>query len=151
MDPLQLPSIRAWADGFPDRPSVWDVASARGGLELAVVFSKLFSPDFIVAEGFVVLAERLDSESFATWVASARSSEEPVVWDNVALYDLFLNETETFDDTVWMDLARVLRMCWQTTLDRRFAEHQALVALTQNDIDYGPTLSIYQLPVSVMP
>jgi hypothetical protein len=146
MDPLLLPSIHAWAKGFPKPVSAWDVVNARGGLEMAVVFSKLFWPDFVEIGGFVVLAERLDADEFDRWLSATAPFRDPVAWDNVSVYDLFLNESESFDESTWRHLAEVLRGCWQASIDRRFPEHMAMVSLSVGEHDYGPTLSIFQLP-----
>ncbi len=145
VDPLGLPSIRAWAEGFSKPLSVLEVVSMRGGLEMALVFSKLFLPDFRIVEGVVVLDEMFTShENLVRWREKTLVSGGRGAWDNVHVYDLFLNETDRYSDDVWLSLAEVLQRSWQAHLDMLFPDSHVTVELTFTDQDYGPTLSIDQ-------
>jgi hypothetical protein len=147
MDPLKLPSIRSWAADFSTEMTPWDVANFKGGLELAVVFTTLFFPEFRDVSGYLVLKEgHFTDDGFSGWLLENENPAEPVAWDSVHVYDLFSNEDIQHDNEVWLFLAKTLQSSWQSVLDAEYPERTVKVVLSDTDQDYGPTLSIEQLP-----
>lgn len=122
----------------------------RGDFQLAADFSKLFWPDFVEVDGYVLLAEQFEEADVAQWrqqFGDDRKAVESMV-NHVHLYDLFNNTGNTHKTALADYLGRVLVICWRRALAEAFPDKRFTVEYATDPDDYGPTISFFSVCVT---
>lgn len=134
------------AEGIADP---WLPINQRADAELALSFARFFWPQFVERRGCVVLAHRADDDQIALWLEKTHGDVQQVeaVLNHVHLYDELRDEDS--DDSVLMELGRIMKDCWTAALAKQFPGHAFAVELASAETDYGPTL--YMRSVSRTP
>jgi hypothetical protein len=144
--PLSLPRIAGWRSSLTGAGSLglWDYLGQEGGATLAVGFAGLFWPSFVEVRGCVLLSERYDAATFEEWWAKLDGDVRGIeaVVNHVHLWDLFDPEAERVPDEALVDLAEVLARCWRAALADRYPGRSFDVAVTADEAEYGPTITI---------
>ena len=147
LDPSLLPDYQSWQRAQSGEFTLWNYIDVRTDLQVAAAFGKLFWPDFIEHDGYVLLAEQFDPASVAQWrqeLGDDRAAVERMV-NHVHVYDLFNNNPADTDKTALAAyLGQVLAQCWHHALHAAFPDKRFTVEYTSEPDDYGPTISFAQ-------
>jgi hypothetical protein len=136
-------SLRS-ADGSPAPPlSAWEFLNFKSGLQVAIAYSSLFWPEFIVHDGLVFLSHKFSIDSFDRAIANGLSaSASQASLNHVHVWDLFTFCDEQFSQPFANYLAQVLQASWAAKLASDFPMLGVTVALV--DGGYGPELIVRQ-------
>jgi hypothetical protein len=151
--PSMLPRFDLWRQDFGGAPTLWDYASQKGGMTLAIAFASLFWPKLIEVDGCVLLAERYDPETFRQWrdkLGDKREAIERTV-NHIHLWDLFDPESDEVPDEQVRVLATTIAHTWRCALNQQFPGRNGDVALAWDEPDYGPTLTLFTRSLDSMP
>ena len=152
-DPSLLTRFQAWKAGVHTRTGepardvrLWTCLYSEASADLVVAFFKLFWPDVIEVEGYVLLTEHYDQAKLANWLEWQRRTggerwKLEATLNEVHLYHVFLADAAL---PVLEYLATVLARCWRTALREAFPERRFIVFYASEPEDYGPTLTIWQ-------
>lgn len=126
--------------------SLSEYIQQRGNFQLAVAFSKLFDPDFVEVDDLVLLAERCDPDSLATWRETLKNNRQQIeaMVNHVHVYDLFADDTD-LPDEVYAYLGATIAKFWRFALAERFPQRRFKVVCSDEPTDYGPTITFYQI------
>lgn len=139
MDPQELPQVREWMAGGRFDPRGFLLATIT--VAEASVFLDLAWPEFVEYRGCVFLRWAFDPANADTWfdeLGDAHAVEGVV--NHLHLWDVFsLSVEEEYAATV--ALAERMRQTWTAALANAFPAREFDVILTNEQDDYGPTLS----------
>jgi hypothetical protein len=131
--------------------NVLDFVSAFGNPLDALVYSKLFWPEFLEFEGMIFLKDCVESEEDRARIRSALSKfptrrEVEQSFNQFLIPDIFFSAglgTTTNEENVY--LAQRIAEMWTARLARLFPNKQCVVELELPDqINGGPTIFVYQ-------
>lgn len=151
-DPIleRLPVYQRWRSSRHGiKSSPWTFLSETGDFQRAVLWSKLFWPEFVEQDGGVFLAENFTPETYEQWRKELAGDMREIerAMNHVHVYDLFLNSPDNdVDAAVYEYLARVLAQCWTAALKAAFPDRSFDVRSRSADEDYGPTLTFCRDP-----
>lgn len=156
---LKASSLRyyqAWKEEWL-RPNLtlWDYLGARGTVELAAVFSKLFWPEFVEVERCILLAEQYDPEHFDHWRTHLRGDREAIerIINHVHIWDLFPGGSPGDGNALHVAeyVAGVLLKSWECALKDTFPDRTFDFYYATEPDDYGPTIAFFQTSKSGSP
>jgi len=141
-----VPELRRWADGAAGT-SLWDYLGEGGTFGHALAVLALCSPVLVEARGCVLLAERFDEASFATWwdESDGRVPEIERVINHVHLWDVF-RDVDDVPEAELERFAQELAEVWRAVLARRLPGRTFVVDVSGGPDEYGPTLTFFQAP-----
>jgi hypothetical protein len=144
-DEVKLPRFEEWRRGFDGRVSLWDYASRKGGVTLALAFASLFWPQLIEVEDCILLKERYDPDAFRQWRAQLGDQREAIerAVNHVHLWDLFDAASEDVPDEGLDCLAAAMAGTWAAAVAEQFPGRLGEVVVTQDGEDYGPTITLF--------
>lgn len=125
-------------------PAGW--LAGMGSFNLAVAFSSLFHPEFIVHNDCVFIApyteqDKKNQSSFMSCSDYDRSKTEVTI-NHLHLMDLFPNDVETPTREQILYLGNVLKDMWQLKLNRDFPDRNLVVSFPE---DYAEDLYEYEI------
>lgn len=132
----------SWIPNF----SMWSYLNLRADFDLAAAFTKLFWPDFVEADGCILLKEHYDAENFRYWLAryngDGRATEAMI--NHLHIRDLFLNSPTDveYPEQLHEYLVNALMFGWKQALATRFPNKQFVFTIRHN---YGPEISFQQV------
>ncbi len=144
-DASSLPRFDEWRRDVAGSVGMWDYATQKGGITLAIAFGSLFWPRLIEVEDCVLLVERYDPDVFQQWrdrLGNEREAIERVI-NHVHLWDLFDPDSEGVPARELDSLAAVLGRTWRAALDAQFPDRIGEVHVAREGEDYGPTLTLF--------
>jgi hypothetical protein len=135
----------SWIPNF----SPWSYLNLRADYDLAAAFSKLFWPDFIEVEDYVLLAENYEQTNFEDWKKRFNGGRHDIeaMINHVHIRDLFLNSPKhvEYPGKLHKYLADVLAICWKHALQEAFPERTFTVSVFDDPVhSYGPEITFYQ-------
>lgn len=144
-DPLDAAEVREWSAGFAHPPGLLETVAHWVGFAPMMVTWRLFWPDFVSVDGCVLLPWEYSPETLAGWhdrfPGDCRSIENAV--NHLHLWDVFdASETPLERLTV---LGEALQLSWSSALSSQFPDRTFAVSFTNEELDYGPTVSIRSL------
>jgi hypothetical protein len=104
-------------------------------------FARFVSPEFVEVRGCVLLKERYDERNLEAWwtqLNGDRAAIEEVV-NHVHLWDVV---EEQVPDEALDEVAEALVRNWRRALAEQFPDRSFRVVLSNDENDYGPTLSV---------
>ena len=133
-----IPEMAAWNGGAGIDVSSW--LSCSGSLELAIAFSTLFWPRFVVFDG-CVLFEKFSIGSFNGFMGQTKANRASVesVMNHHHLMDLFSHAAGAAVAEPSCEqlefLGSVLREAWETKLSRDFPDREFTVSFDRGSPD----------------
>jgi len=94
--------------------------------------------------GCVLLKERYDERNFEAWwteLNGDRAAIEEVV-NHLHLWDVFDAREEQVPEEALNSIGEVLVRTWRCALSEQFPDRSFRVELSNDESDYGPTLSV---------
>jgi hypothetical protein len=133
-DDVKLPRFEDWRQGFGGGVGLWDYASRKGGVTLAIAFARLFWPELIEVEDCVLLKERYDPTAFEQWRAQLGDQHEAIerTVNHVHLWDLFDPASEGVPEEGLDSLAAIIAETWRCALARQFPGRSGAVLLERD-------------------
>ena len=124
-------------NGFKIGPDGW--LAGMGTFDLAVAFTSLFWPEFVVHDNSVFIGPFTDqrAKNYLSWQASASSDkrETEKVMNHQHLLDLFANQDPKPTREQILYLGRTLKDMWQLKLNRDFPERVMVVFFCEDVSD----------------
>lgn len=110
-----------------------------------LISSKIFFPDFIEVNDCIFLSDRYVESNFDSWMEKLKnkSSVESII-NHVNIYDLFSGSDHNVSDSIFIQIANVLKISWELSLSRGFLDKSFIVKTSFSEMEYGPTLTFYQ-------
>jgi hypothetical protein len=131
--------------------NVEDFVSAFGSPLLALTYSYLFWPDFVVFDGMIFHQTTIETDDDRAQIRAALSklSSRKEVEQSFNQFmlpdDLFSAGTSTTTDEENLYLAQRLKEMWEARLARVFPDRKCVVELQLPDeTQEGPTIIVYQ-------
>lgn len=127
----------------------WDYLMYRGNFELAFAFAKLFWPEFIKVDNYILLKEKYEPEHFKMWKQELNNEPHHIeaLINHIHIYDLFLNtdnSTNHLPPLLLTQLGQIITHLWKLALKESFPDRKFEVIFTNEPEDYGPTVTFYQ-------
>jgi hypothetical protein len=112
--------------------SLQNYIETRGSLELAVAFSRLFWPEFLLRNGCVVRADGFTDENFERWWAETNGDRRAIECALNVLHvaDLVPSDTTELDSRVLDYLGSAIAEMWLARLSKLFPERRFTVTYT---------------------
>jgi len=130
------------------RLNLRDFIKYKSDFDLAFAFCKLFFPDFVQAEGCVILAEAYDPVTFQDWKhrLHGRTQDLETTLNHTHIYDLFSESEENEDVSLEIcdEIAKHIAKSWTNALKEAFPDKKFTVTLSTEPDDYGPTITFCQ-------
>lgn len=110
-----------------------------------LISSRLFFPDFVEVNDCVFLSGRYIESNYNDWMEKLqnKSSVESML-NHVNMYDIFSGSDQDISDSIFNQIATVLKFSWEVSLARCFLDRTFVVETSFSDMEYGPTLTFYQ-------
>ncbi|EFE3929245.1 hypothetical protein JOW62_27880 [Escherichia coli] len=110
-----------------------------------LISSRLFFPDFIEVNDCVFLSGRYVESNYNDWMEKLKSkSSVESILNHVNIYDIFSGKGEEVPDSIFIQIANVLKFSWEVSLAKCFLNKRFVVEASFSDMEYGPTLTFYQ-------
>jgi hypothetical protein len=139
----------AWKLQWADQDGIDEFAyiSTECNPEDLLLSSKLFFPDFVMANGGVFLDHKYDESTFEIWFkqfnGDLQATEKMI--NHTHLYDVFDGCLVGVDDKVFEQLAEIFALSWRMLLNKNFPDKRFAVDASNSDKDYGPIITFYQI------
>ena len=107
----------------PETPnrSAWDLLSTRAnGPELATAYAKVFWPDLVEVDGYVLLAENFDHEYLNRIVSDHGRENVEATINTTYLATVFGPGPTEVADAVWEELGRLVCEAWKARAEQLF-------------------------------
>ncbi len=141
-DPLNSEEVREWRDGFAHPPGLLETVAHWVGFSQLMVVWRFMCPEFVCVDGCVLLPWEYSVETFAGWQDQfpddCQSIENTV--NHLHLWDVF-DPSEVPGESL-IALGEALQRSWASALSDQFDDRTFEVAFTNDEVDYGPTVSI---------
>lgn len=141
-DPLDSDEVREWSEGFTHPPGLLETVAHWVGFAPLMVAWRFLWPEFVCVDGCVLLPWEYSAETFARWQdrlsGDCQSIENTV--NHLHLWDVF--DASGLPDESLMVLGEALQRSWSSALSDQFPDRTFEVSFTNDDVDYGPTVSI---------
>lgn len=142
-DPTGLPRVAEWlaATSGPALGLV-DYVGERVGPTATVAVAGLLWPQFVRVDECILIADRYDPQTFATWRErlGKRGDIEAAV-NHVHLWDVF-SGVESVPDEALKFLGQVMCKTWAAALAEAFPDEQLDIEFSNDPDDYGPTVTM---------
>lgn len=147
-EPHDLVRYDAWEAQWeePETLGLHEYISEKCHPEDVLICSRLFFPEFIVVDNCVLLYERYEENNFLAWklkFPQENSAVEKMI-NHTHVYDLFGSIADNVSDSVFNQLCIVMKCSWRMTLKEVFPEKEFIIESSNDDAEYGPTLTFYQ-------
>lgn len=113
----------------------------------ALLFSKMFFPDFVVVEGGVFLERNFSNEAFdrCFGLAAGDLSKTERLLNAVKIYDVFGQGASDVSEDIFLQLCNVIGFAWRMVLKEKFPEKVFCVEVSNSQQNYGPDITFYQV------
>ncbi|WP_212748489.1 hypothetical protein, partial [Escherichia coli] len=93
----------------------------------------------------VFLSGRYVESNYNDWMEKLKSkSSVESILNHVNIYDIFSGKGEEVPDSIFIQIANVLKFSWEVSLAKCFLNKRFVVEASFSDMEYGPTLTFYQ-------
>ena len=131
--------------GIGDDFSFWDYLYNRwDGPEVALAYSTAFWPELVEVEGFVLLKEQYEAEYLARVKANYGREKVEATINTTYLQDLFTDNTEGTDESVWTALGELLRDTWKARAEAVFPDREFATTFAWYTEDSDPGVTLFQ-------
>lgn len=141
-DPLSAGEVLRWRSSFEPPLGVYEVLGQFVGLDRVNAALCLLWPTFREVRGCVLLPWVFDAASFDEWWASTRGDVRRIeaALNHLHLWDVFPDADSSPDALRYA--GERLAASWSAALASQFPERDFLVRFTDDEEDYGPTVSV---------
>ncbi len=124
LDTNLLPDFSQLRSQVDWKYSLHNYIESRGSTELAVAFTQLFWPEFIVRNDCVIRADGFDNQNFDQWWAQTSGNRRAIECAMNVLHtrDLVPSDETVLDDSVIDYLGNVIAEMWRARLLLLFPE-----------------------------
>ena len=144
-DPLDSDEVREWREGFTHAPGLLETVAHLVGFSSLMVAWRFIWPEFVCVDGCVLLPWEYSAETFEGW--RDQFSDDLIAIENTVnhlhLWDIF-DASEVSGEGLIV-LGEALKRSWAGALATQFPDRAFEVSFTDDEVDYGPTLSIKSL------
>jgi len=132
----------------PEKMSPLNYISFEVHPEDVLILSRLIHPNFVKENDLILLKDNFSIDSLNQWRSENLTNEQiEKTINHIHIYDVFANCNDDVSDNVYLELALFLQSTWQLYLNYSFPDTKIVVELSNEDADYGPILTVYQLNI----
>lgn len=140
-DPGILKIVQAFkAERFSFLDYIYSISK---GPEEALIYSKLFWPDLIEVDGYVLLSENYDREYFDKVLSAYGQGKVEETINTTYLYSLVGGKGE-YENSVWEALGKILCETWQQRAQSAFPKKRFTTEFSWYSDSDDPGLTLYQ-------
>ena len=133
----------------------WDNPSSLGLLNYisfnihpddVLILGNLFFPNFIEFDNSIFYSEHFNLNGYNEWRQKLNNDSIAIekVINHVHVYDIFTNCTDQIDDATFKNIGKLLQLSWSMYLNKVFPDKQIIVMYSDDESEYGPTLTVHQ-------
>ncbi|MEW6499549.1 MAG: hypothetical protein AB1589_44860 [Cyanobacteriota bacterium] len=140
----QLKNFQRWKQANGDDFSLWDYLFRASRAEVAIVFTKLFWPDFVEHEGGIFLSEAFDSKIYEQWKAQLGNDMPSIerVMNHQHIDDILQGADKVGAENL-LYLGQAIAQMWESRLKLLYPYQRFQVVCNQDE--YTVVVTFYQV------
>ena len=149
LDLSLLPDFSAMRAQAPWNYTLQNYIESKGSFELAVVFARLFWPEFVERSGCILRADVFNEETFERWWQEKPGDIAAIecVLNLLHVEELIPSDNTPLDRCVYVHLAQTLVEMWSARVKMLYPDREFVVRCDECDetgTTEGPTVYLYQ-------
>ncbi len=143
VDASELPEVKDWIEGFGAKLNTRDFLLGCVSVGKAAAMIELLWPKFIERSGCVVLEWAYGESQLIAWLEDLDHDVSAVeaLFNHIHLWDIFKPQGEA-EEQFLVHLLERMQRCWHESACGQFPERDFDVSVSNDDSDYGPTISM---------
>ncbi|MFT3676818.1 MAG: hypothetical protein QM781_13075 [Chitinophagaceae bacterium] len=138
-----------WKEKWEDSSSIElkDYISFNIHPEDVLILSSLFFPSMIEVDSCIFFKSHYNPDSYLIWKNKFNNDSKAIerMVNHVHIYDVFDHCSDTISESIFEEVARLLQKSWIYYFRSLYPDKQINVEYVSGDMDYGPTLYVYQM------